>query len=283
MRLHPRRAVIALTLGATAGVVIAALGAEAASGLPERAVGGALAASRLLAAIGGVATAAAYVLVGEGRRHTALALIGIAGGLALSWLAWIASQAPSRPMLTLLESDREGLEEVTIDGERWVAHRTLGFRLPQPDVQLAPSEAIVRETAEAGGAAWAEAHQLWAFESEDRALTVTIDLSRAEEVDEEALERLLHAASVPLRGEDGARDVDTSGPTIERGGCGTASFGADLSSEGRVEGRLFAFEDPRSHRAFHLAITVVGPRGARADEYLRAIVVPCERSPSRAE
>ncbi|MDQ3034972.1 MAG: hypothetical protein M3Y87_21365 [Myxococcota bacterium] len=271
--MNVRRMFLALTLGATVAVIVGALGASISSSLVGRSAESALSVSRTLAAFAGLAAMGTYLLAGLGRRHTALALMGIAGAIVVAWLAWMAARAPHRAPMVLLESDRAGLEEVVIDGERWVAHEGLGFRLPQPSVALAPSEAIVRETLAVAMPGWAEAHELWAFESPDRALTVTIDLTRADDVDVASLRRVLEGATGPLRA--AGHDVETSAPVIARGGCGSARFGADLPNEGRVEGRVLAFEEPRSHRAFLLTITIVGPAGAQARDYLDEVVVPC--------
>lgn len=267
-----RRMFLALTIGATVGVIVAALGASLAESLP-RGAESALATSRALAMFAGMAAMSSYLLAGTGRRHTALALLGIAGAIVVAWIVWMTTLAPRGAPLVLLESDRVGLEERTIDGERWVAHPGLGFRLPQPSVALAPSEAIVRETMEVAPPMWERSHQLWAFESETRSLTVTIDLSRIEEIDAASMRRVLDAAIAPLRA--AGHEVDASAPSVEQGGCGSVRFGAALPNEGRVEGRVLAFEDPRSHRAFLLAITIVGPAGADARDYLDEVVVPC--------
>jgi len=264
---------LALTVGATVAVVVAALGESLASSLAEPAAQSARAGSRTLAAFAGLAALGAYLLAGTGRKHTALALTGIAGAIVIAWVGFVAARAPRRAPLVLLESDREGLAEVAIDGERWVVHEGLGFRLPQPSVRLTPSEAIVRDTIDAAMPGWVDAHQLWAFESEERALTVTIDLSRAESIDVATLRRVLEGASGPLRA--AGHEVETTAPTLERGGCGSARFGASLPNDGRVDGRVLAFEEPRSHRAFLLTITIVGPAGAEAHDYLDEVVVPC--------
>lgn len=273
-RTAARRTVIALTLGATAAVVVAVIGASLAAQLPGGAGESALFASRLLAAIAAVATAGGYVLAQMGRKRAGIATFAAGTAIVVAWIGFVATHVPDRPALVLLESDRGGLEEVTLDGQRWVAHHTLGFRFPQPEVALVPDEEIVRDTIARGGAGFADSHQLWAFATEDGALTVVIDLSRAERVERASLARLLDAISGPLRTAPEARDAQASEVEI-RDGCGSASFGAAIGRRGRVDGRVLAFEDPRSHRAFHLAITIVGPESAQARVFLDAIVVPC--------
>jgi hypothetical protein len=236
-----RLAWLAATLGATAGVVVLAIGASLADALPPGAAAeSALAASRMLAGVVAIAGGGGLLLARTGRRRLGLALHAGAAAIAVAWIAFVSMQVPDRAPLLLLPSDREGLEEVEIDGRRWVAHRTLGFRLPQPTVALAPSEEIVRGAAEASGPGWADAHQLWAFESEERALTVSIDLSRAASIDRSAIARVRDANVGPVDGDDERGEVRLG----ER--CGVASFGASLPRDGRVDGRVFAFEDPLS-------------------------------------
>ncbi|UJR85942.1 hypothetical protein [Sandaracinus amylolyticus] len=270
-----RRMMLALTIGATAGVIVGALGGTIADGLVGRAAESATSASRLLAGIAAFAAGGAYLLGSTGHRRAAILLAsGASVGIA-AWLAVVAARAPGRAALALLESDRAGLEAVELEGRAWVAHRTLGFRLPQPSVALSPAEEIVRETSERAGPGWRDAHRLWAFESSDRAITVTLDLTRAEDASLEALDARARAAAGPLR----AQGIEIEAQDARREGarCGSARFGAALAHGGRVEARVLAFEAPSSHRAFHLVVTIVGPEGADARAYLDEIVVPCDR------
>ena len=266
------RAVLGLALGAAVGVVVLAVGAAVADRLEGAAAEEAHAAARSLAAVAGLAAALGHELLRRGRRDAALAL-GVGSSLLVAgWVALVGGHGRARPAATLLESDRDGLEAAEIDGLRWVRHRTLGFRLPQPDIALEPSPAIVDQTMAHGTAEWADRHQLWAFETADRSITVVLDLSRAEAVSRDALERLRAASALPL--EAAGHRVDR-GPLRMDHGCGSARFGAALPRGGRLEGRVLAFQDVRSHRAFHLVATIAGPASAAAGEYLDRIVVPC--------
>ncbi|AKF10651.1 hypothetical protein DB32_007800 [Sandaracinus amylolyticus] len=269
---------LALTIGATAGVIVGALGGSIADGLVGRAAESATSASRLLAGIAAFAAGGAYLLGAAGHRRAAILLASGASIGVATWLVVVASRAPVRAALTLLESDRAGLEVVEVEGRSWVAHRTLGFRLPQPSVALAPAEDIVRETSDRAGPGWRDVHQLWAFESSDRAVTVTLDLTRADDVSLDALDARARAAAGPLRAQ--GIEVEAQDARSEGARCGSARFGAALEHGGRVEARVLAFEAPTSHRAFHLVATIVGPAGADAREYLDEIVVPCGRSAS---
>lgn len=204
------------------------------------------------------------------RRHIAVALaIGTTVAVSLLVLV-VASRAPA---LALLDSDRAALDLVERDGRAWVEHPALGFRLPQPSVALAPSEDMERETSERAGPGWRETHQLWAFESAERAVSVTLDLTRAEDLSLEAIDARASAAAAPLRAQ--AITVAAERARDEGAKCASARFGAPLAHGGRVEARVFAFEDPRSRRAFHLVVTIVGPEGLDAREYLDEVVVPC--------
>lgn len=270
-----RHAVIAATVGATAAVVVAIVGASVAGGLDGGAAEGALTASRFLAGIAGIGGAASCWLALRGRRIASLATSAIATALVITWIGLVSGRARERSPLVLLESDRAGLEEIEVGGERFVAHPTLGFRLPQPDVALLPNEEIVRESVEQGGLEFAERHQLWAFGTEDQSLTVVLDLSRADRVDRESLARLRDAVIGSVLGSGGS-GVERGELEMEGRRCGSASYGAALGGGGRIDGRVFAFEDPRSHRAFHLAITIVGPAQAHARDYLGEVLVPCD-------
>lgn len=264
--------ILALTIAATAAVIVLALGGSLASSLSGAAGESATNASRMLAGIVAIVSGAAYLLWSGGRRQLGGALIAGAALMAAAWLALVASRAPSRAIQPLLASDRAQLEEREIEGERWVEHPSLGFRLPQPSVALAPAEEMVREAESRSGAGWREAHHLWAFESEDHSVSVVLDLSRAPSTDRDLLEARSEAATAPLRAQGLEVELHTSGE-----GCGEARFDATLPQGGRVAGRVWSFEDPRSHRAFHLVATIVAPEGAEGAEYLDAIEIPCTR------
>jgi hypothetical protein len=261
-----RRRVIAVTVAATAAVVVLAIGESLGGAVDEGARGSAVAAGRGLAVVAGLATAIAIVLAQSGRRWPAIALAGGAALLVAMWVAFVSVAAPrDGGAPPLLESDRAGLEDVEVEGRHWLAHRTLGFRLPQPPIAMRPSDAIVNETLARAGVGFAEVHQLWAFASEGHDLTVVIDLARTERTD---VERVLESNTASI---DGVEQT----PIRREGRCASGSFGADLGGGGRLEGRVFGFEDPRSHRAFHLTITIVGPISAGAAEFLEEVVVPC--------
>lgn len=270
-----RHGVIAVTVGATAVVVVAVVGASVADGLDGGAAEGALTASRFLAGIAGIGAAASCWLALQGRRMASLTTSVIATALVITWIGLVSGRARDATSLPLLESDRAGLEEIEVDGERYVSHRTLGFRLPQPDVALIPNEEIVADSVEQGGVEFAERHQLWAFGTADQSLTVVLDLSRAEGVDRASLSRLRDAVIGSVLG-SGGRGVDRGELEMHEGRCGSASYGAALGEGGRIDGRVFAFEEPRGHRAFHLAITIVGPAQANARDYLGEVLVPCD-------
>lgn len=269
-----RRSVLALTIAATAAVIVLALGGSLAGSLSGAAAESATNASRMLAGIVAIASGAAYLLWSAGRRQLGGALFAGSALMAAAWLALVASRAPSRAIQPLLASDRAQLEEREIDGERWVEHPSLGFRLPQPSVALAPAEEMVREAESRSGAGWRDAHHLWAFESEDHSVSVVLDLSRAPSTDRDLLEARAEAAIAPLRAQGLEVELDTP---EAREGCGEARFDATLPQGGRVAGRVWSFEDRRSHRAFHLVATIVAPEGAQAAEYLDAIEIPCAR------
>lgn len=267
-----REVVLALTIAATAAVIVLALGGSLAGSLPGRAGESAASASRMLAGVVAIASGASYLLARRGKRLLGVALAAGTTLMAAAWLALVASRAPSEARPPLLVSDRAQLEEQEIGGERWVVHPTLAFRLPQPAVALAPSQEIVDESAARSGPGWREEHHLWAFESEDRSVTVVLDLSRAPSTEAGALRARVEAAIAPLR----AQGLEVELATSDAGaGCRGARFDAALSSGGRVDGRAWAFEDPRTHRAFHLVATIVAPEGADGRDYLDAVVVPC--------
>jgi hypothetical protein len=282
--LAPRRLIPALTLGATAAVLAGALGMKLAEGLPGQAGESARVASQLVAGIAGLTVGGGFLLARVGRSGPGLTLLGTGALVVAAWLALVAARMPAGPRVGLLPGDRAGLVLVELEGARWAAHPTLGFRLPQPALALVPAPELVEETALRAGPSWAEAHQLWAFEAEDRSVTVTLDLTAVPAVRPEDLvshaEVAAGALGAAARTEDGAGiRVDPLRMRAEE--CGVAGFGGALEGGGRVDGRVLGFRAPGHRqdaprgRAFHLVVTVVGPSGAGPGDFLDGIVVPC--------
>lgn len=263
------RALAPVSAGTSAGAVVLIAMASAGGGDGGLGVGiGAVAA--LLAALGvGMAVALAMA----GRRGAAIAAIGGTGAVVVAAMIAAGGRgARDVEVLPLLESDRAQLETIEEGEVRVAMHPTLGFVLPHPPIALVPSEAIATETAAAASPEWRAGHQLWAFETEDRSVTFVADLSRTEHASRDSLAGLLEAVTGPLgRAGHRVRAEDV----VERERCVSQAARVELTSGGHVDARLFAWEDPLSHRAFHLAITVVSADEGW-DTYLGLVAVPCD-------
>lgn len=263
-----KRAWLVLPVAMTAAVLVAAC----AYSILGDARTSSIAAPALLAAVG---VAFGLMLAGTGRRAAGVGVAAVALALVTLFLGVAASRPAQLPTPVLLEGDREGLAEIELGDGRWVAHATLGFRLPQPTIDLSPEPDLVRETVDASAPGWVDVHQLWAFATGDGHTSVVIDLSRIADADADAIEYLARSVVDPLR--SAGHSVRESEPHVGEG-CGSEGIEASLRSGGRFDARVFVFEDPLSHRAFGLVIHVVGPAETSWSDYLARVVVPCRRS-----
>jgi len=267
-----RHTVTAVAVGATAAVLVGSVCLSVAHSMPERHVASATTAAMALTAVAAIAITMATLALRRGQLRPAAAITLGTSALVGMWITAVVPQMSPRSEMTLWPSDRHGLQVRDIDGDAWVVHESLGFRWPQPQLRLLPSEEIVNDTLANAGPGWREMHHLWAFEAEGRAVTVVFDLTRIPSVNEEALRQLQEAVVGPLR----ARGYEANlSPVRMRGRCGYGSFGAQRAGGPRVDGRVFSFEESSSQRAFHLTVTVVGPAHAAGAAFVEGVQVPC--------
>jgi hypothetical protein len=173
------------------------------------------------------------------------------------FLVWSASALQTRAVAL---DDRERAELVPSGGR--LVHPHLGLSLAAPEDSLRPSRAIIGQAREAGGAEWARAHRVWAWEGEDTELVV--DLARAP-----------HADAAALREATGQlmADLERAGRSVQRRSEGplAADLEASLPGGGTVLARVIVFE--RGGRAYRLVVTVVTRDPSRWMPWLDAIVV----------
>ena len=226
-----------------------------------------------LGGIVGVAITAATLLIRGTRRRFGMALYAAATIVAVVFLAWASRRVPARPTLVLSASDHAELREYhDASGIRGIEHPVLGFRLPHPTLALEPSTEMRDEMRAAAAPGWAEAHEIWAFETHDHGVSVVIDLSRAEHAEHASLAFFDRAITGPL---------EAAGHTVERGdpsgvdGCLREPFTAQLTNGGRVDGMLFVFDEgPRSLR---LVVTVVSDGTGDWRAWTGDVSLACER------
>lgn len=174
-----------------------------------------------------------------------------------SFLVWSASALSTRAVAL---DERERAELISRDAV--LVHPHLGLSIPAPGGSLRPSGAIVEQAREAGGAEWARAHRVWAWEGEDTELVV--DLARAPRADAIALGEVTGQLATEL--ERAGQDVERrmKGPLL-------AELEASLAGRGTVLARVALFE--HGDRAYRLVVTVVTREPARWRPWLDAIVV----------
>lgn len=271
-----RRAFVAVMVGVTAALLVGLASVSIAQGI-DGSNGPAI--QRMGISIGGIAgvatTVATLLLLGGTHRRIAIALYGGASLLAVAFLIWASGRVTPRPTLVLSASDRAELREFhDDDGVRGIEHPTLGFRLPHPTLALEPSEEIEGETRLVAAPNWAEAHEIWAFETRDHGVSVVIDLSRAEHADRASLDAFDDAVTGPL---------DRAGHTVTRqaphgaNGCLREDFTAQLSNGGHVDGVLFTFDE--GARSLRLVVTVVTDGTGDWAQWIDDVSLACERGP----
>jgi hypothetical protein len=173
-----------------------------------------------------------------------------------AFLVWSASALSPRAVAL---DDRERAELVAREGR--LVHPHLGLSIPAPEGSLRPSRAIVEQAREAGGAEWARAHRVWAWEGADAELVV--DLARAPRADATALGEVTDQLATEL--ERAGRNVQrrTKGPLI-------AELEASLRGRGTVLARVAVFE--QAGRAYRVVVTAVTREPSRWRPWLDAIV-----------
>jgi len=268
-----RRAFVASMLGVTAALLVGLASVSIAD-----AIGGGQGAAieRMGISTGGVvgvlATLATLLFVG-GHRRVGTALFAVLVVIGVGFLAWAGGRVPPRPTLVLSASDRVGLRELHDAGFEGSEHPTLGFRLPRaPDHTLAASDEIEREMRAASAPGWSDAHQIWAFETPDRAVSVVVDLSRVETADRDSLARFDRAVTGPL---EAAGHRTTRRDPEGHDGCWRERFAGELTSGGHVEGALFAFDD--RDRALRLVVTAVSGDASAWSRWVDGVSLACER------
>ena len=227
-----------------------------------------------LAGVVGMASALATLLVAR-RRGVGIALYAISLVIGVGFLVWAGRRVPVAPTLVLSPSDRTPLREFHDETSdlRGIEHPALGFRLPHPTLALEPSAELEEETRRVAAPGWLEAHQIWAFETHDRGVSIVIDLSRAEHADSAALASFDRAVTGPL--EAGGHRVERAAPAGSSG-CLRESFHAQLTNGGVVDGCLFAFDE--GVRSLRLVVTVVSDGAGDWAGWIEGASLACERS-----
>lgn len=272
-----RRAFVAVVVGVTAALLVGLASVSLASEIGGTSAPAIRTMGISLGGVVGMATAGAtLLLLGQRRRQGALLYV-LSTILSVAFLAWASQRVPSRPTLVLAASDHDELREFHDEAHdaRGIEHPTLGFRLPHPTLALEPSTEIVDQTRAIAAPHWGDAHQLWAFETHDRGVSVVLDLSRAEHADRASLDALDHAVTGPL--EAAGHAVHRTDPT-GLPGCLRERLTADLSNGGRVDAVLFTFDD--GARSLRLVVTVVSDGTGDWAGYLDGVSLACEREPS---
>jgi hypothetical protein len=269
-----RRAFLAVVVGVTAALLVGLVAESLAAELLQPARDGVRTMGLSLAAIVGIGASGATLLVASGRRGQGLGLYALVSVAAVAFFVWIGGRIPPRARLVLAASDRAELREFHDEaaGLRGIEHPTLGFRLPHPTLALSPSREIADEMRAAAAPGWADAHQIWAFETPDHGVSVMIDLSRAEAADAASLEALAHSVTGPLEaaGHRVERDAPTGPP-----GCMREGMRAALTNGGRVAGVLFTLA--QGSRAFRLVVTVVSDGSGDWARWTHDVTLACER------
>jgi hypothetical protein len=268
-----RRGFVAAMVGVTAALLVG-LSATSIAGDIGGATGPAIQTMGIsLAGIVGVMLSAATLFVLGKRRTFGVALYGGGTLLGVLFLFWASGRVPARPTLVLSASDRGDLREYQDAlGVHGIEHPTLGFRLPHPTLALSPSTDIGDEMRAAAAPGWAEAHQIWAFETRDHGVSVVIDLSRAAHADRAALEAFDRAITGPLA---------TNGNTVEHAelvgdpGCLRQPFTGHLANGGQVDGALFVMD--HGTRSLRLVVTVVSDGTGDWQRWIGDVTLACER------
>lgn len=269
-----RRAFLAVIVGVTAALLVGLVTESLAAELVSPARDGVRTMGLSLAALVGIGASGATLLVASGRRGAGLALYGGVSLAAVAFFAWLGGRIPARARLVLAASDRAELREFHDEGAdvRGIEHPTLGFRLPHPTLALSPSTEIADEMRAAAAPGWADAHQIWAFETSDHGVSVMIDLSRAESADRASLDTLARSVTGPLEaaGHSVERDDPSGAP-----GCMREGMHARLTNGGRVDGVLFTLT--QGSRDFRLVVTVVSDGSGDWAGWTRDVSLACER------
>jgi hypothetical protein len=281
-----RRGRLDLLLAASSGLTAGLATLLGAQSLTEPLVGPARE-----AAVASAWALAAFVACGAGatvwlhrKRATAMALrfaLVTAAVFSLALVA-LARMAPPRVHAVLTSSDRVPMREARLaDGALGIEHLRLGFRLPHPDMPFMPAPWIEEQAYERGGDTYRDEHALWAFqgdalEGEGGETAIMIDLSPAEQLDEDTLEALTVSALAPLE-RDGHHTE--RGAIVRAARCLRRPATATLTGEGEgghVDMVLAVFRDPEGPRVLRLAVTVVSQEGGW-DDYLTHLELPsCE-------
>jgi hypothetical protein len=267
-----RRGFVAAMVGVTAALLIGLASISLAEEIGGRSGPSIETMGVSLAGVVGMACALATLLVLGARRRMGALIYGVAIAIGALFLVWASGRVPARPTLVLSASDRAPLREFHEGEQRGIEHPTLAFRLPHPTIALSPSEEVVEETRRVSAPGWAEAHQVWAFETADHDVSVMLDLSRADRADRAGLDAFDRAVTGPL---------ESAGHRLERGavrgadGCMREPFTAHLASGGRVDGSLFTWSD--HVRALRLVVTVVSDGRGDWAQFIDDVTLACER------